>query len=188
MRAVAHALNNRAAALSAVIQLASDPSDDDVTSTIGILSGELQRLNDLSLIVRTMASPPPRSGVEAFAPQDAAAESLVVIRLQVEEPDDVTIESRAAPPIRLPRWMFVRALIALFGAATNRVTGTGCIRIAIEGDGDWVVARVEGVEAPTSALSPYTAELAMAMGGEALENRLGFRVPTLAALRQREAR
>jgi hypothetical protein len=26
------------------------------------------------------------------------------------------------------------------------------------------------------------------MGGEALENRLGFRVPTLAVLRQREAR
>jgi hypothetical protein len=188
MRAVAHALNNRAAALSAVIQLASDPSDDDVPSTIGILSGELQRLNDLSLIVRTMAPPPPRSGVEAFAPQDAAAESLVVIRLQVEEHDDVTIESRAAPPIRVSRWMFVRALIALGGAAANRGGGMGCIKIAIEGDGDWVVARVEGVEAPTSVLSPYTAELAMAMGGEALENRLGFRVPTLAALRQREAR
>jgi hypothetical protein len=187
MRAVAHALNNRATAISAVIELSRDPFGDDMQVTSSILSSELQRVSDLSRIVRTMA--PPRSAIEAFTPKDAAAESLVVLQLQVElREHGVTIEAQSAPPVRAARWMFVRALIALGAAASQRSDGAGPVRIAIEGDGDWVVARVEGVAARTSELSPYTAELATAMGGEALENRLGFRLPTLAVLRQREAR
>jgi hypothetical protein len=131
---------------------------------------------------------PARPAIEAFAPKDAAAESLAVLQLHAEQRDhDMTIEAQSAPPVRVPRWMFVRALIAL-GAAASRNHSVGPVKIAIESDGDWVVARVEGIDAPTKELSPYTAELAVAMGGEALENRSGFRLPALAALRQREAR
>src|SRR3954470_16965011 len=69
MRGLAHAVNNRAAALSAVLELSSEP-DDDPATTRSILSSELSRVRELADVIRIMG--PPRGGVEAFSPEDAA--------------------------------------------------------------------------------------------------------------------
>jgi signal transduction histidine kinase len=191
MRGVAHTLNNRATALSAVIELARDPEDDDVAATASILGTELQRVRDLAELVRSIG--PPRGGMEAFSPKDAAAEALAVLTLHAEQRDHpVTIDASSAPPTRVPRWMFVRSLIALGAAAAN--SARAATRITVVEDGDWLVTRVEsgGAKPRCEELSPYAAELSRAMGGAPLERdaqeRCGFRVPTLAALRRREAR
>jgi len=186
IRGIAHALNNRAAALSAVIELSRDPTGDDAEAVSSILSSELVRVSELAQVVRTIGTP--RHGVEAFAPRDAATESLAVLQLQIEHRDRmVTIEAAAAPPVRAHRWMFVRALISLGSAASNDTTGAAA-RILIVEDSDWIVTRVEEIRAPTAEVSPYAAELARAMGGETLGTSCGFRLPSLTTLRRREAR
>jgi hypothetical protein len=192
MRGVAHSLNNRAAALSAVIELARDPQEDDAAATASILGTELQRVQDLAEIVRFVGSP--RGGIEAFSPKDAAVEALAVLQLHAEQRDyPVAIDAASAPPTRVPRWMFVRSLIALAASATSR--SRAATRITVVEDGDWLIARVEPAKARCAEISPYAAELSRAMGGQPLSEdrseqggQCGFRVPTLAALRRREAR
>src|SRR5436853_6314853 len=65
MRGVAHSLNNRAAALSAMIELSSDPGVEDSVTIPSILTSELERVRHLAAVVRTIGRP--RSGVGAFA-------------------------------------------------------------------------------------------------------------------------
>lgn len=178
MRGIAHALNNRAAALSAVIELSREPDEDPpvVESILGI---ELQRVTELAAAVRSIGAP--RGGVEAFSPHDAAAEALAALKLYVDRRDLlVTIDATSATPIRVPRWMFVRALIAL--GATAGKDGADARISAVE-DGDWLIV---AVRAGASFESPCVTELARAMGGGPLEDGRGFRVPTLSAVRQRE--
>lgn len=175
LRGIAHALNNRAAALSAILELARDPADaaDATDVTNSILSTELERVTDLVGIVRSLGAP--RRGVEAFAPGDAAEEALAALKLHAETNGRaVVIDSSAASPIRVEKWMYVRALIALGASASP---------IIVRAEGDWLLTRAGGV-AGTSTL---VAELARLMGGEPLEDQRGLRLPTLAALRQREA-
>ena len=186
IRGISHALNNRAAALSAVIELSRDPIGDDAAAVNSILRGELLRVGELAQVIRTIGTP--RHGEEAFAPKDAALDSLAALQLHIEHRDRlVIVDATSASPVRTHRWMFVRALIALGSAASNGTTGAAA-RIVITDDGDWVMMRVDGVRTPAAQLSPYAGELAHAMGGEPLENGCGFRLPSLSALRRREAR
>jgi hypothetical protein len=186
MRGVAHALNNRAAALSAVIELASDPNDDPAV-TGSILGSELERVQTLGAVIRSIGQP--RSGAEAFAPRDAADEALEVLKLHAEQRErTISIDASSAPPTRIPKWMFVRSLIALAVAGSRGLlASTTNLRITVVEDGDWIVASVDGAYTPSTTASPYMCELARAMGGAPLDKPLGFRVPTLTALRRREA-
>jgi hypothetical protein len=189
MRGIAHALNNRAAALSAVIELSRDPTDDP-SVTGSILGGELERVQGLGAVINTLGQP--RAGTEAFAPSDAAEEAIEVLKLHGQLRDrTITIDASSTPPTRAPRWMFVRSLIALAVAGSRGLlasTSKLSITVAEDGGGDWIVASVDGAYTPSTTASPYMCELARAMGGEPLDKPLGFRVPTLTALRQREAR
>jgi len=186
MRGIAHALNNRAAALSAVLELSRD-STDDATSLSSILRPELQRVQDLAKVVRTIGFP--RAGMEAFAPGDAAEEAIEVLRMSAELRDrTITIDALRASPTRVPRWMYVRSLVALGAAGARATRDATTLRIAVADDGDWVAARVQGVSAQSAAPSAYVSEMCRAMGGATLDTDFGFRVPTLAALRRREGR
>jgi hypothetical protein len=186
LRGIAHALNNRAAALSAVIELSKDPTDDPA-ATSSILTSELERVQSLGSVIRSIGHP--RAGAEAFAPRDAAEEALEVLMLHAEQRDrTITIDASAAPPTRAPRWMFVRSLVALaVGGSRGLSPGTN-LRISITEDGEWIVARIESASSQSPVASPYMCELARAMGGAPLEQAPGFRVPALTALRRREAR
>ena len=177
LRGVVHTLNNRAAAISALIQLADD--GEPAGTLRGILATELERVTGLAAAIRTIGTP--RGGEEAFAPGDAAAEAMDVLKHHAEQRELSTmIESRGAPPIRVQRALFVRALIVL---AANGGRANAGARVTMESSGSDLAVRIEGA-AP--AASPFVHEIASAMGGEALDDGRGFRVPTLASVRQRE--
>lgn len=179
LRGLAHALNNRAAALSAVIELSSEP-DDDPAATRQILVEEMSRVQDLVKVVRAVGVP--RPGSEAIAPGDLAPEIQSVLALHADLKDrTVRIDGSAAPAVRVPRWMLARALVSLAASAVPPA-GERSVTLTIGEDGDWMVARVPG------GRSGYANELAAAMGGEPLADASGFRIPTLEAIRRREAR
>ena len=186
LRGIAHALNNRATALSAVIELARDPKEDSAVSAI--LGTELTRVGDLVGAVRSMVSG--KGGPEAFDPADVAPEAQAILQLHAELRDRrVTIVATGAVPLRVPRWMFVRALVVL-GANAARACQDAKVVIAAEGDWLITLAEVDDASAASTGITPYLNELARAMGGEPLQTTggFGFRVPTLAALRRREGR
>ena len=177
LRGVAHALNNRAATLSALIQLADDA--EPAPTLRAILATELDRVTGLAAAIRSIGTP--RAGEEAFAAADAVSEALQVLALHADQRDATTaIDARDAAPVRVRRWMFVRALVVL---AANAGRGSANVRIEIRSSGDELAVRVAS-ESPAPSL--YVREIVQAMGGEMLSDGLGFRLPTLAALRQRE--
>jgi hypothetical protein len=188
MRGIAHALNNRAAALSAVIELSAETTDDPEIGSI--LKTELDRMRHLAQIVRVIGVP--RRGNDAFSPRDAANEATAVLNLHGNHGDyPATIGQATATPVRVPRWMFVRSLVALAAAASEHCKSA--TRVDVIDDGDWIVARVEGLGRKCGDVSPYAEALARAMGGEPLAGgeagkACGFRVPSLAGIRLREAR
>jgi hypothetical protein len=178
MRGLAHALNNRAAALSAVIELSREP-DDDPAATREILQGEMDRVAELVRVVRGIGVP--RAEAEAFAPADLVRDLVGILQLHADLRDhSVEIHAPSAPAVRVPRWMLLRALVAL--AATAGAPGERLVRVTLAADGDWLTARAG---APRSS---YMRELAAAMGGGALDDGSGFRIPTLESVRRREAR
>lgn len=182
MRGVAHSLNNRAAALSAILELSRDPSDDD-DATRGILHTELARVRELAELVRLLG--PPRRGAEAFAPDEVVQQAVGVLRFHADHDDRVTLVHAASPPpVRVERWMFLRAVIGLVAGA--RPATAGVVPVHLEADDDWLLVRIGDAAAPRAA-SPYVTELVAAMNGD-MRGAAGFRVPTLAALRRREGR
>lgn len=177
LRGVAHALNNRAATLSALIQLADD--SEPAPTLRAILATELERVTELAAAIRSVGTP--RAGEEAFAPTDAVSEALQVLALHADQRDATTvIDARDAGPVRVRRWMFVRALIVL---AANAGRANANVRIEIRSSGNDLVVRMAN-ESPAPSL--YVQEIVRAMGGEMSGDGMGFRLPTLAALRQRE--
>ena len=186
LHGVAHSINNRAAAIAAVLELSS-ASDDGGATTTSILATESGSLQQLVTVLRAIGTPLQR--VEAFLPSDAALEAQLVLTFHAEQGDKAaTFDADAAPPTRLPRWLFVRALIVL-GADASRlsVDGGPAPTVRLSGEDDWLVARVVGA-VRHSEMSACASAFAVALGGEALQGALGFRVPTLAAIRRREAR
>jgi hypothetical protein len=179
LRGIAHSLNNRAAALSAAIELASDPTED-AGIVASILTPELARVSELVAIVRTVSVPRPS---EAFLPVEASKDALAVLRIHPDHRERrFSFRGGQATPIRVPRWLFARALIVLGVLAARRNTE---IEISAEERGDWIEVRAGG----SVDESAYLAEAAQAMGGETLPgDGAGFRVPTLAAIRRREGR
>jgi hypothetical protein len=124
----------------------------------------------------------PRPGAEAIAPADLAPEIQSVLALHADLKDRaVRIDTSAAPAVRVPRWMFTRALVSLAASAAPPA-GERSVTLTIGEHGDWMVARVPG------GRSDYAGELAVAMGGGPLDDASGFRIPTLETLRRREAR
>jgi hypothetical protein len=179
MRGIGHALNNRAAALSAVIELTAPPAEEPAVIR-EILRGEMDKVQAIVQVLRSVGGA--RSDAEAFTPGDVAGDARLVLEYHAEWRDRIPgIDAGGAAPIRAPRWMFTRALVALACAMLPSRTGAGAVRIATEDD--WVVVRADA-----AAPSPLVVELAVAMGGEPLGKGVGFRLPTLAALRRREGR
>jgi hypothetical protein len=179
LRGIAHSLNNRAAALSAGIELASDPTED-ASVVASILAPELERVSELVAIVRTLSVPRPS---EAFLPAEAWKDALAVLRIHPDHRDRrFAFRGGESTPVRAPRWLFGRAVIILGVLAARRNTE---IEIRAEERDDWIEVRI----ATSVDESAYLDEAARAMGGEALSgDSAGFRVPTLAAIRRREGR
>jgi hypothetical protein len=183
LRGVAHALNNRAASVSAVVELWTAP--DDANGSRSLLAAEAQRLRDLVNVVRTVGAQ--HGPVEAFEPAEAVESARTVISLHAGLRErSITLSAENAPPVRTAKWMFVRALVGL-AAASAAATARGALSITVGRDAESVVVRASG-DGLSPGLSPYVLELARAMGGAPLDDAPGFTLPSLAELRRREGR
>ncbi len=187
LQGIAHSLNNRAGALSAVLELTSDPEATEgggVAGTLALLRSEVERLGELSAAVRSLGAP--RAAAAAVLPVDAVVDALAILELHAGLGDrTVAIDATAAPPVRVERAMFVRALVALGAGAAAEATHS---RVVLTADGDWLVVRAEPTPITDTGVGPLVTELARGMGGGPLSDGSGFRLPTLATLRRREAR
>lgn len=182
LRGVAHALNNRGAALAALVELTSEPAERPAVLR-DILETERQRVRDLVQAVRLIGAA--RGDVEALLPEDVASDVRAVLEQHPDLRDGaVQIDVAQNTPIRASRWAFGRAIMALAAGLTGG-TRSRPRSLAIATEGDWLVLAgdASGREASTLAR-----ELARHMGGEPLDGRYGIRLPTLAALRRREGR
>jgi hypothetical protein len=182
MRGLAHALNNRAAALSAILEMSREP-DDDPAMTQSILETEFRRVRELADTVRAVG--PPAGTLETVSPGDVVTGAVALLTLHAGQRDRaIDVDSAGAPPVRVAPWMLLRALVVLCASAPTTDPARRTLRVTLRHDGDWMTARV--VPPPDGAMcdSGYVAELVRAMGGEPLAG--GFRIPTLAALRRRE--
>lgn len=180
LRGIAHSMNNRAAALSAVAELSSDPGDD-AEEMREILEAEMSRIQELVHAIRLVGAV--RDTVEALAPADVLADVKRVLALHTDLRDrEVRIHAADAPPVRVPRALLVRSLVAL-GATTPATADGRAVELRMRGQGDWLV--IEPASGPST--STYAGEVAVLMGGESLPGG-GLRIPTLAALRRREGR
>jgi len=182
LRGVAHALNNRAASMSALITLCMEP-DYTRESTRSMLSIEVDRLHEIVSVVRAVGAP--KGNAEAFDPADAARSASAVLGLHAALRDRAVAINATAGPVRALRWMFVRALVVLAGRAAAADRGAPITLELVERDG-WVHATATGV--PRGGRSAYLDEIAAALGGEAMADASGFRLPTLASVRRREGR
>ena len=182
LRGVAHALNNRAASLSALMALVVEP-DYTPQTTSGMLATEVDRLHEIVAVVRAVGAP--KGDVEAFDPADASRSARAVLALHAALRDRAVTINAAAPPVRAMRWMFVRALIVLAGRAAMADRRAPVTIDLTEQDG-WVHATASGSTA--AGRSAYLDQVAVALGGELLPGSAGFRLPSLATLRQREGR
>ena len=181
LRGVAHALNNRAAALAALVELTSEPAEAPAVLR-EIVSTEQQRVRDLVQVIRALG--PPRAGEEAFLPVDVVQEvALLLDHYPAMRDGGMQIDATQAAPVRAPRWAFARALLALSAGLAGAPA-----RMVITTDGDWLVICSDAGTEQAPPISALARELARHMGGEPLAGAYGIRLPTLAALRQREGR
>ena len=184
LRGVGHALNNRASAIAASVELLGGEGGDPGDAAAGrdIAAGEAQRIAALARLIRSLGDvegPP-----QAFAPADVAAEAAELLALHRDFRDGApAFETQAAVPVRTHRALLLRAIIALTTA------GPAPVRITLAAEGDWLVVTGVPAPAPGAPRAPLAGERARAMGGELLrDGRYGLRIPTLAALRRREGR
>ncbi|HEX7939433.1 MAG TPA: hypothetical protein VF483_10605 [Gemmatimonadaceae bacterium] len=182
LRGVAHALNNRAASMSALMALVVEP-DYTPQTTRAMLSTEVDRLHEIVGVVRAVGAP--KGDAEAFEPVEAARAASAVLSLHAALRDRKVLINAVAPPVRACRWMFVRALVVLAGRAAL-VERKSAVTIDINEVDGWVHATASA--APPGSRSAYLEEIAVALGGEPLVESSGFRMPTLATLRRREGR
>ena len=182
LRGVAHGLNNRAAALAALVELTSEPAEQP-TILRDILHTEQQRVRTLVHVVRTIGDA--RGAPEALSPADVVADVVAVLEQHPDLRDGaVQIDAIEGSPVRVRRWTFARAVLALAAGMTG-ATRANPRRLVISTEDDWLVIASDAEAGATSTLAT---ELARHMGGEPLDGRYGIRLPTLAALRRREGR
>lgn len=184
LRGVAHALNNRAASVSAVLELSME-SDRSDSATRAMLAAEVQRLHELVAIVRTVGSP--RDSVVAFDARDGltAARGIMGVHAGMRE-RSITLDAPIPTPVRSRQGMFIRAVVALAARASG--PGPGTTTITMTERDHWAEVRAASTEGAPGVRSRYADEVARAMGGEPLADAPGFRLPTLTELRRREGR
>lgn len=183
LRGIAHSLNNRAAAINAVMELAGDP-DDDVASTVSILRTELEKVSELSSVARAIGAP--RTSEDAFLSSDALRHARSVLSMHSELRErEIVIDVSSRQPMRGPEAAYFRATMLLAAGTTNGAASPE-LRISVRDESSTVTTVVAGTA--DARVSPAIVEMVRALGGEPLSGAYGFSVPTLESIRPRESR
>lgn len=180
LRGVGHGLNNRAAALGALVELADGGMDAGMRD---LAQGEVRRVGQLARALLVLGD---GGGAQAFAPADAGREALALLEVHRDVRTGVPVlEAERAAPVRVRRDTFLRALVALAAGTASAVAARRTLSIVAEEP--WVTVEIS--PCPDQPVSPLVTELARAMDGDLLPApRHGFRLPSLEAIRRREGR
>lgn len=184
LQGLVHALNNRLAALGALMELAR--LRDEAVDPLAELPAEIAQLQGLTGLFALL--PERRTDAEALELSVALTEAVRLhehhLRLRTER-CEVRYEG-APPPVRAPRWALIRALVMLVHAAKR----TGAMRETSEAP---IVVRSDEstVSVWVRASGDVSRDLRAAgerAGGEITREAdlLVFRLPTLPELRRRE--
>lgn len=190
LRGVAHALSNRAGALTALRDLGS--SDDEGRELLG---GEIERLAQLLRLLRLVPAEPGASP-EALDVAAVVRDAVAVLGLHPQARDlRWTLPVVGTPqPVRAERWVLLRALLLLCAGALADSTARGASELAVttSGDASTTVVSIGGDDATATRWrepSAYARALATRLGAGLSwdEGPLELRLPTLGELRRVEA-
>jgi hypothetical protein len=184
LQGLVHALNNRLAALGALMELAR--LRDETVDPLAELPSEVAQLQGLTGLFALL--PERRTDAEALELSAALADAVRLhehhLRLRTER-CEVRYEG-APPPVRAPRWALVRTLVMLVHAAKR--SGATSER----SDAPIIVRSDESTVSVCARASANASRDLLAAGeraGGAITREgdlLVFRLPTLAELRRRE--
>lgn len=182
---VHHALNNRVATMSALVQLASldpEPGPDALRA----LREELERLAGTLRLVGMLPRRPGEGPIPLQLP-DLLPDVLALARQHRELRDvEVAVElPPGLPPVLAPETALAHALLALLVGAGAAARGRGAARaeVRVSADDRWV-----SLEAEPADPAGLAALFAAAGGGaEAAGARMVARLPTLAEGRRSPA-
>jgi len=181
---LAHALNNRVAALSVCAELAN--LGDEQMLRDGVLLTEVSRLSRVGALVGLLPARGHAPEALQIAPvlEDAIAlhshhPRMRAIACPVEVPD-------AVQPVRAPRWALLRLLLFVVHAAKVGAEDArrGTVTLRLSSDEESVRVRVVAGE----CASVYAAEMALLCGGTIVHEgeELVVSLPSLSELRRRE--
>lgn len=182
VRGLVHALNNRLTAMSASVELAE--MGDDEFSAARVLPGELSRLQQVSALLRLLATEPGPAEALEVAPlaEEAAALHQHHPRLGGAR-IPVAVEG-ARMPVRAPRWALLRLLLLLMEGERRAAEAEGRDRAQLRIAGDERVVELHA----GSAVTPYARTMALICGAAPEDDMADgvVRLPSLLELRRRE--
>lgn len=194
LRGLAHELSNRTGTIGAVAEaLAAERPDGSLARALG---AEAARLEELLRLLRLLPADGDRVA-EPARPADVLADALALFALHPRGRDTAAVVAPAledAPPVRAHVASLTRALLLLLVAAAGPARRP--VRLGATADDAWLALRVdaEGAAGSDDELARAAGEaraLVAPDGGEVVVPAAGgaaeLRLPTLAAVRRREA-
>ena len=201
LRGVGHAMNNRAAALSAVVQvLAATGPEGPLESALRSETGRLQRVVELlRLLPRRWESEPEPVLIGELVP---SAIELLALHSDLPETRYAWEAEGGLSPVLIEPSLLIHVLCLLGTAAANEAARTGARAVTFRGSGSEDAVRVDILlgesderladpAAPGAGEDPMAAAALLARAGGELtmenegELRLSFILPTLGAARRR---
>lgn len=192
LRGIIHALSNRAAGVLALAEI--PPAEHDAES-LGMLPHEGRRMQELLRLVKLLPAEP-AAVPAALVADEVMADALAIMMLHPSGRELTwhVAESRAAQPVRVERWVLLRALLLLMDAARERAAAGGIraveLRLSDSADSAAAVVALSVADADRSRLpaeaigDPYLASLVQRLGGTLFAgHELVLTIPTLAARR-----
>jgi C4-dicarboxylate-specific signal transduction histidine kinase len=171
---VNHALNNRIASLTAMVDLLRMGDSEGAGENFERLAAELPELAECSRVVRLLAGGNPHRE-EALALDDVLSDVFAIHHF-LRDIRDVPIETAPSPasePIRVERWALVRTLTLLLDEAKRLASeSASSVQVVLKSDEQSVSAEFSVATAVEGSVS----RVGQAGYAEALSERFGWRV------------
>lgn len=193
LRGIGHSLSNRVAGLLALAEI---PIDEHDAESLGLLPHEADRLQDLLRVVKLL--PAERvANPTAMVLDDVVGDGCAIMALHPSGREIAwsTANASGTQPVRVERWMLLRALLLMMDVcrewAASAGSRTAVVVVRAGGDGATSVLEVAVVGGSGGDRSfdddGYLASLVDRLGGTLhAGTTLALELPTLGELRRRE--